>query len=222
MDDEDDENATVIATSKTKRLLPGKPDASASTRPAPVGAFVNPRDERDANHAAKRARVARNEAPRGAPAPEPFVRRPPAGRRHRLSPFRLTAADEARARLAARASASGSRSPRATGRVRNGSRRVRGFRSRVGRPVREPQDDRVRAYVRELARKSQAVNVTWMPGAEADTTSSCGFKLDAATTAVLEEVGVRDLYRHQKEAVHAALHDRRSVVVATPTASGSP
>ena len=32
VDDEDDENATVIATAKTKRLLPGKPDASASTR----------------------------------------------------------------------------------------------------------------------------------------------------------------------------------------------
>ena len=220
VDDEDDENATVIATSKTKRLLPGKPDASASTRPAPVGAFVNPRDDRDANHAAKRARVARNEAPRGAPAPEPLSGDHPPAADIASRPSALTAADEARARLAARASASGSRSPRATGASGTAPDASEASARASGDPCASPQDDRVRAYVRELARKSQAVNVTWMPGAEADTTSSCGFKLDAATTAVLEEVGVRDLYRHQKEAVHAALHDRRSVVVATPTASG--
>ena len=138
MDDEDDENATVIATSKTKRLLPGKPDASASTRPAPVGAFVNPRDERDANHAAKRARVARNEAPRGAPAPEPLSGDHPPAADIASRPSALTAADEGaratrRARLRVRFPL-----PARDGRVRNGSRRVRGFRSRVGRPVREP------------------------------------------------------------------------------------
>ena len=220
VDDEDDENETVIATSKTKRPLPGKPDASASTRPAPVGAFVNPRDDRDANHAAKRARVARNEAPRGAPAPEPLSGDHPPAAGIVSRPSAPTAADEARARLAARASASGSRSPRATGASGTAPDASEASARASGDPCASPQDDRVRAYVRELARKSQAVNVTWMPGAEADTTSSCGFKLDAATTAVLEEVGVRDLYRHQKEAVHAALHDRRSVVVATPTASG--
>ena len=181
---------------------------------------MNPRDERDANHAAKRARVARNEAPRGAPAPEPLSGDHPPAADIASRPSALTAADEARARLAARASASGSRSPRATGASGTAPDASEASARASGDPCASPQDDRVRAYVRELARKSQAVNVTWMPGAEADTTSSCGFKLGAATTAVLEEVGVRDLYRHQKEAVHAALHDRRSVVVATPTASG--
>jgi DEAD/DEAH box helicase domain-containing protein len=37
---------------------------------------------------------------------------------------------------------------------------------------------------------------------------------------VLKAVGIHELFRHQQEAVHAAIHDKRSVVVATPTASG--
>lgn len=220
VDDEDDENAMVIATSKTKRPPPRKPDAPASTRAAPVGAFVDLRDDRDADHAAKRARVARDEAPRRAPAPELSSgdHPPPAGVVSR--PPAPTAADEARARLAARASASGSPTPRANGASGTAPDASEASARASGDPCSSPQDDRVRAYVRELARKPQAVNVTWMPGAVADTTSPSGFKLDPAMTAVLEEMGVRDLYRHQKEAVHAALHDRRSVVVATPTASG--
>ena len=46
------------------------------------------------------------------------------------------------------------------------------------------------------------------------------FRLDPAMWLVLRAVGVRELFRHQQEAIHAAVRDKRSVVVATPTASG--
>ena len=84
-----------------------------------------------------------------------------------------------------------------------------------------PPDDRVRAYVSALARRPQAVALRWLPGTEADATDPPGFKpLDAAMRAVLDALGATQLYRHQKEAIHAASRERRSVVVATPTASG--
>ena len=79
----------------------------------------------------------------------------------------------------------------------------------------------MRAYVSALARRPQAVALRWLPGTEADATDPPGFKpLDAAMRAVLDALGATQLYRHQKEAIHAASRERRSVVVATPTASG--
>ena len=82
------------------------------------------------------------------------------------------------------------------------------------------QERRVRDFIRDLARKPQVVNATRLVGTEKDLSGPADFKLDHAMSLVLETVGVRELYRHQKEAIHAAIVQKRSVVVATPTASG--
>ena len=78
--------------------------------------------------------------------------------------------------------------------------------------------------LRDLGRTAlgpQAVALRWLPGTEADASDPPGFKpLDAAMRAVLDALGAKQLYRNQKEAIHEAARERRSVVVATPTASG--
>ena len=63
-------------------------------------------------------------------------------------------------------------------------------------------------------------HVEWIAPAEERCDGPSGFKLDEATALVLQEVGVTKLYSHQKEAIHAATRGKRSVVIATPTASG--
>lgn len=82
-----------------------------------------------------------------------------------------------------------------------------------------PGDD-VRAYVESLRSKPQVKHVEWIAPAEERCDGPPGFKLDEATRLVLQEVGVTKLYSHQKEAIHAATRGKRSVVIATPTASG--
>ena len=82
-----------------------------------------------------------------------------------------------------------------------------------------PGDD-VRAYVESLRSKPQVKHVEWIAPAEERCDGPSGFKLDEATRLVLQEVGVTKLYSHQKEAIHAATKGGRSVVIATPTASG--
>ena len=82
-----------------------------------------------------------------------------------------------------------------------------------------PGDD-VRAYVESLRSKPQVKHVEWIAPAEERCDGPSGFKLDEATRLVLQEVGVTKLYSHQKEAIHAATRGKRSVVIATPTASG--
>ena len=82
-----------------------------------------------------------------------------------------------------------------------------------------PGDD-VRAYVESLRSKPQVKHVEWIAPAEERCDGPPGFKLDEATRLVLQEVGITKLYSHQKEAIHAATRGKRSVVIATPTASG--
>ena len=71
-----------------------------------------------------------------------------------------------------------------------------------------------------LAKKPQAVDVHWFPARAKDTSGPPGFKLDRAVALVLREAGVPELYSHQKAACDAALREEKSVVIATPTASG--
>ena len=71
-----------------------------------------------------------------------------------------------------------------------------------------------------LAKKPQAVDVHWFPARAKDTSGPPGFKLDRAVELVLREAGVPELYSHQKAACDAALREEKSVVIATPTASG--
>ena len=71
-----------------------------------------------------------------------------------------------------------------------------------------------------LAKKPQAVDVHWCPARAKDTSGPPGFKLDRAVELELREAGVPELYSHQKAACDAALREEKSVVIATPTASG--
>ena len=80
--------------------------------------------------------------------------------------------------------------------------------------------DEVRAYVDSLRSKPQVKHVEWIAATEERCDDPPGFKLDEATRLILEAVGVTKLYSHQKEAIHASCVHKRSVVVATPTASG--
>ena len=76
------------------------------------------------------------------------------------------------------------------------------------------------AAVAALAKKPQAVDVHWFPARSKDVSGPPGFKLDRAIELVLRETGVPELYSHQKAACDAVLRDKKSVVIATPTASG--
>lgn len=76
------------------------------------------------------------------------------------------------------------------------------------------------AAVAALAKKPQAVDVHWFPARSKDVSGPPGFKLDRAIELVLKETGVPELYSHQKAACDAVLRDKKSVVIATPTASG--
>ena len=90
--------------------------------------------------------------------------------------------------------------------------------ARAGR--RPPSADVAAEAATALAKKPQAVDVHWFPARAKDTSGPPGFKLDRAVELVLREAGVPELYSHQKAACDAALREEKSVVIATPTASG--
>jgi hypothetical protein len=87
-------------------------------------------------------------------------------------------------------------------------------------PQTQPLPDRVKEYAKQLASKSQATHCEWFPATEEDVSDPPGFKLCGALAATLRARGIHQLYRHQKEAIHAAVGEKKSVVVSTPTASG--
>ena len=64
------------------------------------------------------------------------------------------------------------------------------------------------------------MDVTWLPGSEKNTQSPDGFTLNKAVALTLKEAGVSELYSHQKKATLEVLKMKKSVVIATPTASG--
>ena len=79
--------------------------------------------------------------------------------------------------------------------------------------------DHVRAFVEFAQTRPQCVGLTWLKGRECDCSTPPGFEMEPTLRAVLERCGTSTLYKHQNEAIKAA-RAGRSVVVATPTASG--
>ena len=174
--------------------------------------------------------------PRPPPPPSSDAKRPKLGRdddadeRHpgaKMTPATLSESPAAAVAARARIGVAPGSTPRTGG--SSSARKKRQHNPRptppsMPRPTQRPTQpgvgDEVRAYVDSLRSKPQVKHVEWIAATEERCDDPPGFKLDEATRLILEAVGVTKLYSHQKEAIHASCVHKRSVVVATPTASG--
>jgi len=80
-------------------------------------------------------------------------------------------------------------------------------------------DSNIRELVRFLETRPQCVNVTWLDKRVEDNTVPPGFTVCPTLSEVLRRCGCGALFKHQANAIKAA-RSGKSVVIATPTASG--
>ena len=94
-------------------------------------------------------------------------------------------------------------------------------RSRVHTMVKDggADDSNVRELVKFLEERPQCVNVTWFDKRVEDNTVPQGFTMCPTLNEVLRRCGCGALFKHQANAIKAA-RSGKSVVIATPTASG--
>jgi superfamily II DNA/RNA helicase len=191
--------------------------------------------------AAKRAKLADENVAPGAKSSVP-TRTPPAGD---FRGARIASLEDSAERLTTNANAAaaaahentrsmdtqparleGTRSPTAAEAARSRARTNNAYDGNSGdadenkRAESSSSADVAAAATAALAKKPQAVDVHWFPASSKDVSGPPGFKLDRAIELVLKETGVPELYSHQKAACDAVLRDKKSVVIATPTASG--
>jgi superfamily II RNA helicase len=191
--------------------------------------------------AAKRAKLADENVAPGAKSSVP-TRTPPAGD---FRGARIASLEDSAERLTTNANAAaaaahentrsmdtqpsrleGTRSPTAAEAARSRARTNNAYDGNSGdadenkRAESSSSADVAAAATAALAKQPQAVDVHWFPAMSKNVSGPPGFKLDRAIELVLKETGVPELYSHQKAACDAVLRDKKSVVIATPTASG--
>lgn len=83
----------------------------------------------------------------------------------------------------------------------------------------DENDSRVRDFVNFCRERPQCVNVKWLEKREEDNTLPPGFTMCPTLSEILRRCGCGALFKHQADAIRA-VRLGKSIVVATPTASG--